>query len=110
MWLHLPWVQRFRDIIEEQHERMFAFATDEVPLRSMRVHATLMERLRPTDVLVFDGGDYAYYGRAIVIANPDSLAAKGFLKAAESLVPILLRKESRPSPEVNARNQSGTGP
>lgn len=68
-WAELPWVQRFRDRIDEQRERMFAFATDEVPMRSMKVHATLMERLQPTDVLVFDGGDYAYYGRATLPAR-----------------------------------------
>ena len=100
-WEELPWVQRFRDIIEEQRERLFAFATDEVPMRSMRVHATLAERLLPSDILVFDGGDYAYFGRATLPArSPRSWYYLPNLGMLGSAVPVaiaakLAKPESR---------------
>lgn len=68
-WPELSWVQRFRDAVAEQRERMDALATDEVPLKSMFVHKTLRSMLREDDVLIFDGGDYSYYGRATLPAR-----------------------------------------
>ena len=68
-WPELPWVERFRTAIVEQKERLEQFVTDEVPLRSMFVHSVLAKHLRLDDVLVFDGGDYAYYGRAYLPAR-----------------------------------------
>jgi acetolactate synthase-1/2/3 large subunit len=100
-WRELPWLQRFRDVIAEQAERMAAFATDEVPLRSMFVHATLAKMLRPDDVLVFDGGDYAYYGRATLPArSPRSWYYLPNLGMLGSAVPVamaakLAKPESR---------------
>jgi acetolactate synthase-1/2/3 large subunit len=100
-WNELPWLQRFRDCVSEQHERMAAFVSDEVPLRSMRVHSTLAELLRPDDVLVFDGGDYAYYGRATLPARaPRSWYYLPNLGMLGSAVPVaiaakLARPESR---------------
>lgn len=63
-WRDLPWLQRLRDARAAERARIAAFATEETPLRSMFVHRTLEKFLRPDDVLVFDGGDYGYYGRA----------------------------------------------
>ncbi|MBI3373050.1 MAG: thiamine pyrophosphate-binding protein [Betaproteobacteria bacterium] len=63
-WKELPWLQRLRDARAAERARIDAFATEETPLRSMFVHKTLERFLRPEDVLVFDGGDYGYYGRA----------------------------------------------
>jgi acetolactate synthase-1/2/3 large subunit len=100
-WHELPWLQRFRDATAEQSERMAAFATDEVPLRSMFVHATLAKVLRPDDVLVFDGGDYAYYGRATLPArSPRSWYYLPNLGMLGSAVPVaiaakLAKPESR---------------
>ncbi len=68
-WGELPWVERFREAVAEQKLRLEQFATDEVPLRSMFVHHALSRHLRADDVLVFDGGDYAYYGRAYLPAR-----------------------------------------
>ena len=68
-WPELPWVDRFRDAVAEQKQRLEQFVTNEVPLRSMFVHNVLANHLRPDDVLVFDGGDYAYYGRAYLPAR-----------------------------------------
>ena len=68
-WPELPWVARFRDAVAEQKQRLEQFVTNEVPLRSMFVHNVLANHLRPDDVLVFDGGDYAYYGRAYLPAR-----------------------------------------
>ena len=67
-WPERPWVERFRSAVAEQRERLEALAVEETPLRSMFVHRALAERLRRDDVLVFDGGDYAYYGRAYLPA------------------------------------------
>jgi len=67
----------------------------------MKVHATLAERLLPTDVLVFDGGDYAYYGRATLAArSPRSWYYLPNLGMLGSAVPVaiaakLARPESR---------------
>lgn len=63
-WTERPWVERFRSAVAEQRERLEAHIAEETPLRSMFVHRALAQRLRRDDVLVFDGGDYAYYGRA----------------------------------------------
>lgn len=68
-WPERPWLERFRRAAAEQQERLEQFVTDETPLRSMFVHHTLASYLRPDDVLVFDGGDYAYYGRAYLPAR-----------------------------------------
>jgi len=68
-WPELPWLERLRQARAAERTRIEAFATDEAPLRSMFVHKTLAAMLRPDDVLVFDGGDYAYYGRAYLPAR-----------------------------------------
>ena len=68
-WPELPWLERLRQARAAERARIEAFATDEAPLRSMFVHKTLAAMLRPDDVLVFDGGDYAYYGRAYLPAR-----------------------------------------
>ena len=68
-WPELPWLERLRQARAAERARIEAFATDESPLRSMFVHKTLAAMLRSDDVLVFDGGDYAYYGRAYLPAR-----------------------------------------
>ncbi len=68
-WPERPWLERLRAARAAERARIEAFATDEAPLRSMFVHKTLGAILRPDDVLVFDGGDYAYYGRAYLPAR-----------------------------------------
>ncbi|MGA8050616.1 MAG: thiamine pyrophosphate-binding protein [Burkholderiales bacterium] len=67
-WRELPWLERLRSARAAERARIESFATPESPLRSMFVHRTLAPLLRPDDVLVFDGGDYAYYGRAYLPA------------------------------------------
>jgi len=68
-WPELPWLERLREAAAAERARIEAFATEEAPLRSMFVHRTLAAILRPDDVLVFDGGDFAYYGRAYLPAR-----------------------------------------
>jgi acetolactate synthase I/II/III large subunit len=101
-WPELPWVQRFRDVTVSQGERMNAFVTDEVPLRSMRVHAAIAAQLRPDDVLVFDGGDYAYYGRATLPARaPRSWYYLPNLGMLGSAVPVAIAaKVAKPESRV----------
>ena len=101
-WEELAWVQRFRDVVASQVERMNAFVTDEVPMRSMRVHAALAEILRPDDVLVFDGGDYAYYGRATLPArSPRSWYYLPNLGMLGSAVPVAIAaKLAKPGSRV----------
>ena len=101
-WSELPWVQRFRDRNSAQREKMRAFVTDEVPLRSMRVHSMLAEHLRPDDVLVFDGGDYAYYGRATLPArSPRSWYYLPNLGMLGSAVPVAIAaKLAKPQSRV----------
>ncbi|HIC25180.1 MAG TPA: hypothetical protein EYO82_04640, partial [Gammaproteobacteria bacterium] len=97
----LPWLQRFRDAVDEGRKRIEEYVTDEVPLRSMFVHSTLSRYLREDDILVFDGGDYAYYGRAYLPARrPRSWYYLPNLGMLGSAVPIaiaakLARPESR---------------
>jgi len=101
-WPELPWVQRFRDVVASQAERMNAFVTDEEPMRSMRVHAALAAVLRPDDVLVFDGGDYAYYGRATLPArSPRSWYYLPNLGMLGSAVPVAMAaKLAKPGSRV----------
>jgi acetolactate synthase-1/2/3 large subunit len=101
-WDELPWVQRFRDLTAAQAERMTAFVTDEVPLRSMRVHAAVAAQLRPDDVLVFDGGDYAYFGRATLPARaPRSWYYLPNLGMLGSAVPVAMAaKLAKPDSRV----------
>ena len=68
-WRELPWLERLRAARAAERTRIEGFALPETPLRSMFVHRTLARLLRPDDVLVFDGGDYAYYGRAYLPAR-----------------------------------------
>lgn len=67
-WPERPWLERFRTAVGEHKVYLEQYVLDETPLRSMWVHHTLAQRLRRDDVLVFDGGDYAYYGRAYLPA------------------------------------------
>ena len=67
-WPERSWVERFRTAVAEHKVYLEQYVTDEVPLRSMLVHHALAQRLRRDDVLVFDGGDYSYYGRAYLPA------------------------------------------
>ena len=67
-WPERPWLERFRTAVAEHKVYLEQYVLDETPLRSMWVHHTLAQRLRRDDVLVFDGGDYAYYGRAYLPA------------------------------------------
>lgn len=68
-WPELPWLERLREARAAERARIEAFAIEEAPLRSMFVHKVLASVLRPDDVLVFDGGDFAYYGRAYLPAR-----------------------------------------
>jgi acetolactate synthase-1/2/3 large subunit len=101
-WVELPWVERFRDLTASHTERMVAFATDEIPLRSMRVHAAIAAQLRPDDVLVFDGGDYAYFGRATLPARaPRSWYYLPNLGMLGSAVPVAMAaKLAKPDSRV----------
>ncbi len=63
------WAQKFRDTVRSHREYLEQFITKETPLRSMFVHHTLAKQLKDDDVIVFDGGDYAYYGRAYLPAK-----------------------------------------
>jgi acetolactate synthase-1/2/3 large subunit len=101
-WDELPWVQRFRDMATSHIERMNAFVTDEVPIRSMRVHAAIAAQLRPDDVLVFDGGDYPYFGRATLPAQaPRSWYYLPNLGMLGSAVPVAMAaKLAKPDSRV----------
>ena len=68
----------------------------------MFVHKTLAAFLRPDDVLVFDGGDYAYYGRAYLPARrPRSWYYLPNLGMLGSAVPVAIAaKLARPGSRV----------
>ena len=102
VWEERAWVDRFRTAVVQQKERLEEHAMEESPLRSMFVHKTLAACLRQDDVLVFDGGDYAYYGRAYLPAlSPRSwyyLPSLGMLGQA---VPVAIAaKVARPDSRV----------
>jgi acetolactate synthase-1/2/3 large subunit len=101
-WKDLPWLQRLRDMRAAERARIEAFATDETPLRSMFVHKALAAVLRPEDVLVFDGGDYAYYGRAYLPArSPRSWYYLPNLGMLGQAVPVAMAaKLARPGSRV----------
>jgi len=101
-WRELSWLDRFRAMIVAHRERMTQYVTDEVPLRSMRVHSVLAKHLRPDDVLVFDGGDYAYYGRATLPArSPRSWYYLPNLGMLGSAVPVAMAaKLAKPDSRV----------
>jgi acetolactate synthase-1/2/3 large subunit len=101
-WKDLPWLRRLRDMRAAERARIEAFATNETPLRSMFVHKTLAAVLRPDDVLVFDGGDYAYYGRAYLPARtPRSWYYLPNLGMLGSAVPVAMAaKLARPGSRV----------
>jgi len=101
-WRELAWLERLRAARSAERARIEAFAADEAPLRSMFVHKTLARMLRPDDVLVFDGGDYAYYGRAYLPARrPRSwyyLSNLGML--GQALPAAIAAKLARPASRV----------
>ena len=98
-WPERPWVERFRTAVAEHKVYLEQYVTDEVPLRSMFVHHTLAQRLRRDDVLVFDGGDYAYYGRAYLPA----------LAAALVVLPAEPRHVGAGGTDVDSRETRETG-
>jgi len=101
-WRELPWLARLREARAAERARIEAFGAAETPLRSMFVHRTLAAMLRPDDVLVFDGGDYAYYGRAYLPARaPRSwyyLSNLGML--GQALPAAIAAKLARPASRV----------
>lgn len=72
-WRETVWLDRFRDANIAQLKRLDDLAQGMEPMSSMDVHKQLRCILREDDILVFDGGDYAYYGRATLPArSPNS--------------------------------------
>jgi acetolactate synthase-1/2/3 large subunit len=63
-WHESDWLERFRIAAADKLAYLTGLAVPETPLRSMYVHKTLAPFLQPDDILVFDGGDYGYFGRA----------------------------------------------
>ena len=64
-WEDLPWLDELRAERLSQAEWLDSLAVPEAPMHAVFVHKTLEPFLRPDDVLVFEGGDFCHFGRAV---------------------------------------------
>ena len=64
-WPRLPWLDRLQAEQDAQAEWLDTLAAAETPMHATYVHKTVESLLRPDDFLVFDGGDFCHFGRAI---------------------------------------------
>ena len=68
-WQALPWLDEMHAARAAQAEWAEALASQEDPMHAMYVHKALEELLQPDDCLVFDGGDFCHFGRALLPAG-----------------------------------------
>ncbi len=71
-WQGLPWLDELRDARAEHAEWAESLTSQDSPMHAMYVHKTLEGLLRPGDCLVFDGGDFCHFGRALLPARSKS--------------------------------------
>ncbi len=64
-WQRLPWLDRLQSQRDAQAEWLDTLAVPETPMHATYVHRTVESLLRPDDFLVFDGGDFCHFGRAL---------------------------------------------
>ena len=68
-WPELPWVEELRAARAAQAEWAEALAAQDDPMHAAYVHQAVAELLQPGDSLVFDGGDFCHFGRAMLPAQ-----------------------------------------
>ena len=68
-WPRLPWLDRLQAEKDAQAEWLETLAVAESPMHATYVHKTVERLLGPDDFLVFDGGDFCHFGRAVHSAN-----------------------------------------
>ena len=68
-WRDLPWLDRLRAEQEAQAEWIESLAAPGVPMHAAYVHKAVQRFVGPDDVLVFDGGDFCHFGRALYPAH-----------------------------------------
>lgn len=61
----LAWLEDLRVQKEAQTKWYESIAVPETPMHAAYVHKTLEKYLRPEDILVWDGGDFGHFGRAL---------------------------------------------
>ncbi len=64
-----PWLTKLRQDRSAWLEHLESFATDETPLHPMRVFKEMERYTDDNSILVFDGGDYAQWGRSYLKAR-----------------------------------------
>ncbi len=64
-----PWLSQLRNDRRAWLERLESFATDELPLHPMRVFKEVDQLTDDNAILIFDGGDYAQWGRSYLKAR-----------------------------------------
>ncbi len=68
-WGELPWLDELRAARAAQGEWAESLAAQDSPMHALYVHKALEELLQPDDCLVFDGGDFCHFGRALLPAR-----------------------------------------
>ena len=64
-----PWLDQLRADRQGWMEHLESFSTDEMPLHPMRVFKELEAETDENTILIFDGGDYAQWGRCYLKAR-----------------------------------------
>ena len=64
-----PWLDQLRADRRGWMEHLESFSTDEMPLHPMRVFTELESETDDDTILIFDGGDYAQWGRCYLKAR-----------------------------------------
>jgi acetolactate synthase-1/2/3 large subunit len=64
-----PWLKKLRADRRGWLDHLSSFATEELPLHPMKVFKELEEHTGDDTILIFDGGDYAQWGRCYLKAR-----------------------------------------
>ena len=65
LWKESPWLQELQAERDAQTQWLDSLAIPETPMHAVKVHKTLQKFLRRDDCLVFDGGDFCHFARAL---------------------------------------------
>ena len=64
-WPRLPWLDRLKAERDAQDEWLETLAVPKTPMHATYVHRAVEGFLKPDDFVMFDGGDFCHFGRAL---------------------------------------------
>ena len=68
-WPRLPWLDRLQEERDAQTKWLETLAVPETPMHAVYVHKAVERFLQPNSFLMFDGGDFCHFARAVYPAR-----------------------------------------